>query len=85
MCGNTPVVGKLDQRSFSMSYYLSGNYIYIFKKNLAPVCHERGFECRPAKAFANPDDFQGYKIFQCRYTVKSLCLRLSQEVHQAGA
>ena len=34
MCGNTPVVGKLDQRSFSMSYYLSGNYIYIFKKNL---------------------------------------------------
>ena len=85
MCGNTPVVGKLDQRSFSMSYYLSGNYIYIFKKILASVCHGRGFECRPAKAFANPDDFQGYKIFQCRYTVKSLCLRLSQEVHQAGA
>ena len=85
MCGNTPVVGKLDQRSFSMSYYLSGNYIYIFKKILAPLCHGRGFEHRPAKAFANPDDFQGHKIFQCRYTVKSLCLRLSQEVHQAGA
>ena len=51
--------------------YLEIIYIYIFKKILAPVCHGRGFEHRPAKAFANPDDFQGHKIFQCRYTVKS--------------
>ena len=77
MCGNTPVLGftwktKIGlAQFFYILLFIWKLYIYIFKKILAPVCHGRGFEHRPAKAFANPDDFQGHKIFQCRYTVKS--------------